>query len=304
MEMSWNDWVVKHAKALVVLWILVVILTAPLAYRLNDITNYSMDQFLPKDVESVKTMDTLKEEFPSFSTSENQTYVIIHGINVNDPKTREAYERFKAEAEPYGDNFTSYYDALDLLHNESYNITLNITKTAANLSGILYDSAVNGSNTYRMLLLGIENLTNQVEILNETLPELADAYLQLETNLTVLYNQTIQLKEALNETDMAYVQLHNNLTKASVQLRQLNSTIATLNVKLYNLSDSYAGGAYLGAMGGFTRLWQPRRTPIRQATSIHRRLRLLPLSSVFQWSLFMPSSMRLIQFITPMGRVR
>ncbi|BAD84960.1 hypothetical protein, conserved (N-terminus) [Thermococcus kodakarensis KOD1] len=251
--MAWNDWIVKHAKALVVLWILVVILTAPFAAKLSDLTNYSTDQFLPKDVESVKTMDTLEKEFPSFTTSENQTYMIIHGIDVNDPKTRDAYERFKVEAKPYGDNFTSYYDALDILQNESYNITLNITKTAANLSGILYDSAVNGSDTYRMLLLGIENLTNQVRLLNETLPELADAYLKLETNLTILYNQTLELKGALNETDMAYVQLHQNLTKASTQLKELNSTIAMLNIKLYNLSESYAK-AYLGAMGVYEAL--------------------------------------------------
>ncbi|MBP1912892.1 MMPL family transporter [Thermococcus stetteri] len=246
--MAWNDWVVRHAKAFVVLWILVVILATPLAYKLNDVTNYSMDQFLPKDVESVKTMDTLEDDFQSFTASENQTYMIIHGVNVNDPRTREAYEWFKAEAKPYGDNFTSYYDALDLLQNESYNITLNITKVAANLSKVLYDSAVNGSETYRLALIGVENLSNQVKRLNETLPELASAYLQLKTNLTLLYNQTLGLREALNETDAAYVQLHKNLTGASLQLKQLNSTIALLNVKLYNLSDSYAS-AYLGTMG-------------------------------------------------------
>ncbi|WP_237266256.1 MMPL family transporter [Thermococcus cleftensis] len=253
--MAWNDWIVKHAKAIVALWIIVVIAAMPLAAKLNDLTNYSMDQFLPKDVESVKVQDTLAKEFPEFATSDNQTYMIVSGVNVNDPATREAYERFKAEAKPYGSNFTSYYDAVDLLHNKSYEIALNLTRTTANLTGIFYSSAINASNAYGALLTQIENLSSQVRTLNETVPELARAYMGLEANLSLLYNQSLILRKALNQTDLAYVELHRNLTKASEQLKALNSTIADLNADLYNLSDSYAG-TYLGTIGAYDALVQ------------------------------------------------
>lgn len=253
--MAWNDWIVRHAKAIVALWILVIVLATPLAMKLNDVTNYSTDQFLPKDVESIKVQDSLEKEFPGFSTSTNQTYMIIHGVDVNDPATRKAYERFKSEAKPYGDNFTSYYDAVDLLHNESYDIALNLTRTTANLTGILYDSAVNASDAYGDLLSRIENLSNQAEMLNDTVPKLAMAYLELEENLTALHNQSLALRSALNETDEAYVTLHRNLTKASLQLRKLNSTVAALNLGLYNLSDNYAK-TYLGTIGTYDALVQ------------------------------------------------
>ncbi|QDA31458.1 multidrug RND transporter [Thermococcus indicus] len=253
--MAWNDWIVKHAKAIVALWIIAVIAAMPLATKLNDITNYSMDQFLPKDVESVKAQDTLAKEFPEFATSDNQTYMIVSGVDINDPATRGAYERFKAEAKPYGSNFTSYYDAVDLLHNKSYEIALNLTKTTANLTGIFYGSAINASNAYGTLLTQIENLSGQVETLNGTVPQLAKAYLALEANLSVLYNQSPALREALNGTDMAYVGLHENLTEASGQLRALNSTIAGLNAGLYNLSDGYAR-TYLGTIGAYDALLQ------------------------------------------------
>ncbi|AIU70567.1 multidrug RND transporter [Thermococcus eurythermalis] len=248
--MAWNEWIVKHAKAIVALWAIVVMLSMPLAAKLSDLTNYSTDQFLPKDVESVKVQETLTKEFPEFATSNNQTYMIVSGVDVNDPATRNAYERFKAEAAPYGSNFTSYYDAVDMLQNESYEMALNLTKTTANLTGIFYTSAINASDTYGALLSQIQNLSDQVKELNETLPQLAGAYLALDANLSVLYNQSLALREALNQTDLAYVQLHQNLTTASEQLKTLNSTIAGLNFGLYNLSDGYAR-TYLGVLGTY-----------------------------------------------------
>ncbi|ASJ12419.1 MMPL family transporter [Thermococcus thioreducens] len=253
--MPWNDWIVKHAKAIVAIWIIAVIAAMPLAVKLSNLTNYSMDQFLPKDVESVKVQDTLAKEFPEFSTSDNQTYMIVSGVDINDPATKEAYERFKAEAKPYGSNFTSYYDAVDLLHNKSYEIALNLTQTTANLTGIFYSSAINASNAYVTLLSQVENLSEQVKTLNGTVPQLARAYLALEANLTVLYNQSLALRKAINETDNAYVVLHENLTGASEQLKALNSTIAGLNAGLYNLSDNYAG-TYLGTIGAYGALVQ------------------------------------------------
>ncbi|NJE61244.1 MMPL family transporter [Thermococcus sp. 21S7] len=253
--MAWNEWIVKHAKAIVALWIIVVIAAMPLAAKLNDLTNYSTDQFLPKDVESVKVQDILTKEFPDFAASDNRTYMIVSGVNVNDPATRDAYERFKAEAKPYGSNFTSYYDAVDMLHNKSYEIALNLTKTTANLTGIFYGSAINASSTYGTLLSQIENLSVQVGELNETVPQLAGAYLALEANLSVLYNQSLALREALNQTDLAYVELHRNLISASEQLRTLNSTIAGLNAGLYSLRESYAE-TYLGTIGTYDALVQ------------------------------------------------
>ena len=248
--MAWNDWVVKHAKGIVIAWIIVILLATPLAMKLKDVTNYSMDQFLPKDVESVRVQDTLQSDFPSFANSTNQTYMIISGIDVNSPEARKAYERLKVEAKPYGSNFVSYYDAVDLLQNKSDDIALNLTKTAANLTGVLYETALNSSAAYGEALIGIERLDNQVEELNSTLPQLARAYIELNENLTELYNQSMALSTALNETDGSYVVLHKNLTEASDKLRTLNSTLSSLNAELYNLSDDYER-AYLGVMGTY-----------------------------------------------------
>jgi len=253
--MAWNEWIVKHAKLVVAVWVVIIILATPLAMKLNSVTNYSMSQFMPKHVESVEVQNNMTKYFPSFAHSNNMTYIIITNIKVNSPQAKEAYERFKVEAKPYGSNFTSYYDAVDLLHNKSYEIALNLTRTTANLTGIFYNAALNSSRAYGQLLTQIENLSEQVKTLNETVPQLARAYLALEANLTVLYNQSLALRKALNETDMAYVGLHKNLTKASEQLRTLNSTIANLNSGLYTLNETY-GRTYFGTIGTYDALLQ------------------------------------------------
>jgi len=253
--MAWNDWIVKHARLIVAAWIVVIVLATPLAMKLSSVTNYSMSQFMPKHVESIEVQNNMTKYFPSFAQNNNMTYIIVTNINVGSPKAKEAYERFKVEARPYGSNFTSYYDAVDLLHNKSYEIALNLTKTAANLTRVFYTAAVNASNAYRAIVLQVENLTNQVRVLNDTVPDLARAYLALEANLTTLYNRSLALRKALNQTDLAYVGLHRNLTQASEQLRKLNSTIASLNAGLYNLSDAYAE-TYLGVLGTYGALVQ------------------------------------------------
>jgi predicted nucleic acid-binding Zn-ribbon protein len=223
--MAWNDWIVKHAKAITVAWVLIILLAAPLAYKLNDVTNYSMDQFLPKDVESVKVQDTLNEQFPSFSTSQNQTYMIIHGVDVNDLRTWEAYERFKAEAKPYGDNFTSYYDALDLLTNKSYEIALNLTRLTANLTGGLYNSTVEMNETYSLLLQNMSELLKRINQTKGALQETAKAYGELRKNLSEGYGQVKELQEALNETASAYLELQKNLTELYGQMMNLSEAI-------------------------------------------------------------------------------
>ncbi|WP_457741282.1 MMPL family transporter [Thermococcus sp.] len=253
--MAWNDWIVKHAKLVVAVWVVIIVLATPLAMKLNSVTNYSMSQFMPKHVESVEVQNNMTKYFPSFAHSNNMTYIIITDIRVNSPQAKEAYERFKVEAKPYGSNFTSYYDAVDLLHNKSYEIALNLTKTTANLTGIFYNAALNSSRAYGQLLIQIENLSEHVKTLNETIPLLARAYLSLEANLTMLYNQTLVLRKALNETDMAYVGIHKNLTKASEQLKTLNSTIANLNSGLYTLNETY-GRTYFGTIGTYDALLQ------------------------------------------------
>ncbi len=223
--MAWNDWVVKHAKGIVIAWIIVILLATPLAMKLKDVTNYSMDQFLPKDVESVRVQDTLQSDFPSFANSTNQTYMIISGIDVNSPEARKAYERLKEEAKPYGSNFVSYYDAVDLLRNKSSEIAINITKTTANLTSSLYNTTLDMNRTYGTLVQNMSDLQSSIEDTKTALQETAEAYCELRENLSTVYGEVINLKKAVNETAISYTELTENLTSLQNQMRNLSEVI-------------------------------------------------------------------------------
>ncbi|WP_297510723.1 efflux RND transporter permease subunit [Thermococcus sp.] len=245
--MAWNDWIAKHAKLVLLAWIVVIILMAPLAAKLGEVTNYSEEQMVSHKIESIKVQDIMSEEF-SKAQNENTTYLIITNVNVNDERAKKAYYSFKNRVEgKYADNVTSYYDAINELWNMTYDLTLNLTRMTANLTGVLYSTAVQSNEGFGRLLEMTYRLDNTTEMVKNALVGTAKGYLALKGNVTALYNQTVLLRNALNRTDTAYVALHRNLTSTAEMLKSLNSTLAELNHGLYTLNSTY-GKTYMGVI--------------------------------------------------------
>jgi len=243
--MAWNDWIAKHAKLVLLVWVVVIILMSPLAAKLSEVTNYSEEQMVSHKIESIKVQDIMSKEFTR-AQNENMTYLLITNVSVNDEKTRQAYYAFKEKIEgKYADNVTSYYDVLNELWNMTSNLTLNLTRMTANLTGALYSTAVQSNEGFGKLLNATYMLNNTTSMVRKGLIAAAEGYLTLKQNITTLYNQTLLLRSALNKTDTAYVALHNNLTSTAEMLKPLNSTIANLNRGLYALNSTY-GRAYMG----------------------------------------------------------
>ena len=245
--MAWNEWIAKHAKLVLLAWIVLIILMSPLAAKLSEVTNYSEEQMVSHQIESVRVQDIMSKEFAR-AQNENLTYLLITNVSVNDEKTRRAYYAFKGRIEgKYADNVTSYYDVFDELWNMTYNITLNLTRMTANLTGVLYSTAVQSNEGFGRLLNMTYELNNTTEMVKNGLIGAAKGYIALKQNVTGLYNQTVLLRNALNQTDLAYVYLHRNLTSTTEMLKSLNSTLASLNTGLYALNSTY-GKTYIGVI--------------------------------------------------------
>ena len=243
--MAWNDWIARHGKLVLVIWLLIIIMSIPLAIKLNSITQYGMNQMLPKHIESVEVQEIVTKNFTG-AGSENTTYLILTNVRVNDAKNREAYEAFKERVEGrYARNVTSYYDVVDMLRNMSYAVSLNVTRMTANVSGMLYSMAVKTNESFGRALSQTYALANTTEGMKESLLATAQGYLALERNLTALYLQMNNLSTALNESDNAYVVLHQNLTDTSGLLQAINRSIAETNAALYSLNESY-GRTFIG----------------------------------------------------------
>ncbi|NJF25098.1 MMPL family transporter [Thermococcus sp. Bubb.Bath] len=245
--MAWNDWIAKHPKKVLLAWLIVIVLMAPLAGKLSEVTNYSEEQMVSHHIESIKVQDIMNKEFTR-AQNENMTYLILTNISVNDENARKAYLEFKKRVEGrYAENVSSYYDAVDRLWDMDYNLTLNITRMAANMTGTLYSTAIQTQEGFGQVLNMTYYLKNSTEMTKNSLVSAARGYLALKKNLTSLWNQTVLLRDGLNQTDMAYVALHRNLTSTSESLRALNSTLAEMNAGLYALNSSY-GMTYVGVV--------------------------------------------------------
>ena len=61
------DFVVKHHKAIVIFWVFAfaVALVANQFWKLDDITSYSVQGFLPKDTESAEADRIVADQFPA-----------------------------------------------------------------------------------------------------------------------------------------------------------------------------------------------------------------------------------------------
>ena len=253
--MAWNDWIARHAKLVLAIWMVIIIASVPLAIKLNEVTNYGMSQMMPKHIESIEVQNIMTEDFEK-AQNENTTYLIITNVSVNDENARKAYYSFKDQVEgKYAYNVTSYYDIVDMLWNTSYDIALNVTKMTANISGLLYKTALQTNESFGEVLAQTYMLANTTESMREGLIGTAKGYLALNANLTALYDQMMGLSEAINGTDKAYYGLHRNLTETAEILRELNATIIETNAGLYALNESF-GRAFIGTIAVYKALFE------------------------------------------------
>ncbi len=223
--MGLADWITRHGKFVIGIWIIVMIIAIPVALKVNNLLKYSTQQMLPNNAESVKAQNIMNEYFPSFARENNQSYLIVTGIRVNSTSSRKAYFELKKQSGPYASNMTSYYDIVDKLRNRSVSIAVNLTKLTANLTSSLYNATLEMNSSYGMTLSRMKELKNATLNIKTALNQSALAYVELRKNLTVLYAEMLNLSKAINETAGAYLGLVSNLTNLRGRMLNLSKAI-------------------------------------------------------------------------------
>ncbi len=263
MVMAWNDWIAKHPKIVLAAWIVLILIMAPLAGKLSELTDYSTEQMVSHEIESIKVQDIMSEEF-SKAQNPNMTYLLITNITVNNENARKAYYSFKNRVEgKYASNVTSYYDALDMLWDMDYELTLNITRMTANMTGVLYRSVKGAQDGYGTLLNQLLLLKNTTDTMKTSLVATAQGgYLALKSNLTSIYTQLNMTSGLLQMADGIYVQLctqNPNMTTPERTQALQNELIAKLPesqwaivpevVQAVTSADPYCTGTLLSDKG-------------------------------------------------------
>src|SRR4030067_3059024 len=73
------DFVVKHHKMIVVFWVVLFAATivANQIWRLEDITSYAIEGFIPKDTESAEADRIIADQFPSGTARSSVVVVVV-----------------------------------------------------------------------------------------------------------------------------------------------------------------------------------------------------------------------------------
>jgi len=85
MFREWGTFVTRHPYAVLAVWLIMLIISVPLALTFSDRLTYSMDSFIPKDLESIQAQDIYDARFPD--AAQSQIIVAVKG----DPGTAVAF---------------------------------------------------------------------------------------------------------------------------------------------------------------------------------------------------------------------
>jgi uncharacterized membrane protein YdfJ with MMPL/SSD domain len=85
MFREWGTFVTLHPYAVLAVWLIMLVISVPLALTFSDRLTYSMDSFIPEDLESIRAQDVYDARFPD--AAQSQLIVAIKG----DPGTAVAF---------------------------------------------------------------------------------------------------------------------------------------------------------------------------------------------------------------------
>jgi len=273
--MSFSEKIIRHAKLVLVIWIIATILMAPLALKLNEIVLYKETELLPEASEYKKAIDLwqeLKVNYTGFSAVLAGDMIIVE--NMKFPEDGISwYDKFKERvlAEGIAKDVYSAYDMLNatkksaeenvtIMYNQLYNAAKMIDdnlKSLVNNVTLLSDSLWQMYTTMKSLRKSLEVL---IPAYNTTLRALEEAYnntLMLKgallqgsagleytiKNLTMtikaLENVTMEIKQGILSLDENYTNLYSNLRELEYLERLINESIWSINSAIYNILAAY-----------------------------------------------------------------
>ncbi len=77
MFREWGTFVTRHPYAVLAVWLIVLLVSVPLALTFSDRLTYSMDSFIPKDLESIQAQDIYNAQFPD--SAQSQIIIAVKG---------------------------------------------------------------------------------------------------------------------------------------------------------------------------------------------------------------------------------
>ncbi len=239
--MGLADKLVRHARLVVALWIIALVVLAPLALKLDEVLSYEETSFLPENTESVIADKILQEKF-NYSTTmyTNTTILLITGINTSDHKSLKAYRELKQAIEnTYATDVTGYYDVYENISNRAENISNTIVYRIANTTLAIKNAILELNKSYGEMIEQFYIVKQAIDNTRALLVNTSMYYKLLYNNISQLHMLIQQMRTYVVELDKGYMWTKNNLTHLYNTLEQINTSIAMLNNLLYTIHMMY-----------------------------------------------------------------
>ncbi len=241
--MGMADLVVKHARIVIAVWILGIVLLTPLAIQLNNVLSYEETTFLPENTESSIADKIISEEFNSSAASMTNTssiVLVITGIDADSDKGRRAYDEFKEGINGvYAENIVSYYDVYGDILNESDNISRQLVLMIINTTGYLENTTYMLASKYNNTINETTMMKEMIDYAREMIINTSTAYWMIRNNISMLHDLIGEIRDTLKTMDREYMYTRGNITLMYNSLRGLNYTITELNNASYTLIFTY-----------------------------------------------------------------
>lgn len=203
--MGLSEWIAKRAGVVIVAWIVIAVLAAPLAAKLSEVMVTEETGFLPPTAESVKALEAVRS---GGARAEPDAIIVVSGVRVGPGLYWEIAGDWKG-LDWRGANVTSWVDVANSVYSKAYEgYVEGINQTLTALEG------------FKALWLGVLNASNQLR------------------DLAGLVNNTALLVAQADKAYSGYYKATAGLASAAPQLRVALEGAVTL---CSNISKAYAG---------------------------------------------------------------
>ena len=241
--------IIRHRKAIVILWVIAIVLSIPIFKKLDEILVYEEESFLPPTAESAIANKILKEEFREAPPTPYYL-LIITKLNTSDHRYQELYKEFKNKVFQRNlvKKFTSYYEFLndtkEIAHKMLYNIVTNLHNATLMLKNMLELMNMTYNilyNNITMLPKFMNQLYNYTLTFDKMYVGMYENFSQISRTYNSLGEYLKQIDNAFNQT--LYLVLFINTTSSYITL--LNNTYSEIYIKVVNFSKPIAIIRYL-----------------------------------------------------------
>ncbi len=213
----------KRPWTIIVAWIIIVIIFAPMAMRINSVMTTNIEKLIPQNVEGIKAMNELNSLRISNRTGGEGNYlIVVNGVKVSLDTYQKLYPWYYDLKKEYPQmNFTSWLDVVNLTEREiSTFLKEGITNmiNATNQTIVLaenYNKTLEGINGLTQLVLSTDKVYSGVyragSALGPTAPSLLGVLRALNSTcnsflipMTKLYFNIIRVEAALETYTQAY----------------------------------------------------------------------------------------------------